>query len=266
MLCLVVQSCPPLCSPIDCSPTGSSVHGDSPGENTGVGCHFLLQGIFQPRLEIRSNQGSNPGLLYCRQILYHLSNQGSKSLICVCGGGGTGCTTAKGIKFNKAVWNISLSIHHFTIKCVPVTVKGAKRREEGRCPEKPQADPSTSDMLARKRTVKRQWIGGWVMNEWGGREVQEKPSERLSHLPWVGEEWGLPRRKAARRIAEIQVDKVGRDFWVQDPVHKEAQRWRKESRASGDQLGRMKENSQVGCRAFSQVEVGWPIVLLLITH
>ena len=38
-----------------------------PGKNTGVGCHFLLQGIFP-------TQGSNTGLLYCRQILYHLSH------------------------------------------------------------------------------------------------------------------------------------------------------------------------------------------------
>ena len=32
--------------PHDCSPPGSSVHGDSPGKNTGVGCHALPQGIF----------------------------------------------------------------------------------------------------------------------------------------------------------------------------------------------------------------------------
>ena len=31
---------------MDCSPAGSSVHGDSPGKNTGVGCHSLLQGLF----------------------------------------------------------------------------------------------------------------------------------------------------------------------------------------------------------------------------
>ena len=36
----------------------------------GVGCHFLLQGIFL-------TQESNPGLLHCRQILYQLSHQGS---------------------------------------------------------------------------------------------------------------------------------------------------------------------------------------------
>ena len=33
-----------LCKPVDCSLPGSSVYGDSPGKNTGVGCHFLLQG------------------------------------------------------------------------------------------------------------------------------------------------------------------------------------------------------------------------------
>ena len=70
MLCLVTQSCPTLCAPMDCSPQGSSVHGDSPGKNTGLGCHALLQGIFP-------TQGSNPGLLHCRQILCQLSYQGS---------------------------------------------------------------------------------------------------------------------------------------------------------------------------------------------
>ena len=33
-----------LCDPEDCSPPGSSVHGDSPGKNTGGGCHALLRG------------------------------------------------------------------------------------------------------------------------------------------------------------------------------------------------------------------------------
>ena len=53
---------------MDYSPPGSSVHGDSPGKNTGVGCHALLQGIFP-------TQGSNTGLPHCRWILYHLSHQ-----------------------------------------------------------------------------------------------------------------------------------------------------------------------------------------------
>ena len=70
VLCLVAQSCLTLCDHMDCSSPGSSVHGDSPGKNTGVACSALRQGIFP-------TQGLNPGLLHCRQILYHLSHQGS---------------------------------------------------------------------------------------------------------------------------------------------------------------------------------------------
>ena len=73
VLCLVAQSCPTLCDPMDYSLPGSSVLGDSPGKNTGVGCHDLLQGIFP-------TQGLNPGLPHCRQILYHLSHQGNQSI------------------------------------------------------------------------------------------------------------------------------------------------------------------------------------------
>ena len=43
------------------------------GKNTGVGSHFLLQGIFL-------TQGSNPDLPHCRQILYWLSHQGEHSI------------------------------------------------------------------------------------------------------------------------------------------------------------------------------------------
>ena len=46
VLWLVTHSCPTLCDPMDHSPPGSSVHGDSPGKTTGVGCHALLQGLF----------------------------------------------------------------------------------------------------------------------------------------------------------------------------------------------------------------------------
>ena len=46
---------------------------ESLGKNTRVGCHSLLQGIFL-------TQGSIPGLLHCRQILYHLSHQGNPML------------------------------------------------------------------------------------------------------------------------------------------------------------------------------------------
>ena len=46
---------------------------DFPGKSPGVGCHFLLQGIFP-------TQGLNPGLLHCRQMLYCLSHQGSSKM------------------------------------------------------------------------------------------------------------------------------------------------------------------------------------------
>ena len=52
----LLRSCLTFCDLVDCSPPGSSVHGDSPGKNNGVGCHALLQGIFP-------TQGSNPCLL-----------------------------------------------------------------------------------------------------------------------------------------------------------------------------------------------------------
>ena len=68
VLCLVTLSC------LTVSPPGSSVHGDSPSENTGVGCHALLQDIFPM-------QGSNPGLPHCRWILYRLSHQGSPRIL-----------------------------------------------------------------------------------------------------------------------------------------------------------------------------------------
>ena len=74
-VCLITQSCLTLCDPMDWSPPGSCVHGDSPGKNIGVGCHALLQGIFP-------TQGLNPDLPHCRQLLYHLSHQvSSKTLI-----------------------------------------------------------------------------------------------------------------------------------------------------------------------------------------
>ena len=74
VLCLVTQSCPTLFNPVDCSPPGSFVHGDSPGQNTGVDNLSLLQGIF-PTL------GSNPGLSHCRQTLHHLNDQGSPRIL-----------------------------------------------------------------------------------------------------------------------------------------------------------------------------------------
>jgi len=61
----VIQLCPTLCNPMD-----YTVHG----KNTGVGSRALLQGIFP-------TQGSNPGLLHCRWILYQLNYTGSPRVL-----------------------------------------------------------------------------------------------------------------------------------------------------------------------------------------
>ena len=67
--CSVTKLYTTLCDPMDYQVPLSM---GFPGKNPGVGCHCLLQGIFL-------TQESNLGLLHCRQILYHLSYQGSKS-------------------------------------------------------------------------------------------------------------------------------------------------------------------------------------------
>ena len=63
----VTQSCLTLCH---------SMYSlwNSPGQNTAVGSHSLLQGIFP-------TQGSNPSLPHCGRILYQLSHQGSPRIL-----------------------------------------------------------------------------------------------------------------------------------------------------------------------------------------
>ena len=63
---LVTQSCPFLWDPMDCSPPGSSVHGDSPGE-IGSGLSCPLPGD----LSHSGTEPVSPVALHCRQILYH---------------------------------------------------------------------------------------------------------------------------------------------------------------------------------------------------
>ena len=75
---LVTQSCLTHCYLMNCSlPARLLCPWNSPGKNTGVGSHFLLQGIFLV-------QGANRGLLHSRQILYHLSHQGSPYITQAC--------------------------------------------------------------------------------------------------------------------------------------------------------------------------------------
>ena len=66
----VTQLCRTFCNPMDCSLPGSCIQGTFRSRVLGVGCHFLLQGIFP-------TQGLNLGLPHYRQTLYCLSHQGS---------------------------------------------------------------------------------------------------------------------------------------------------------------------------------------------
>ena len=137
MLCLVTQSCLTLCNSVDCSPAGSSVHGDSPGKNTWVGGHALLQGVFP-------TQGLNPGLPHCRQILDHLSHPGSPRMLewvaypfsrgtsqprnqtrvsCIAGRFFTGWATreAQADLYRKTKYKV-LKLNKYIFKCLPYTI------------------------------------------------------------------------------------------------------------------------------------------------
>ena len=72
--CLVAKSCMTLLQPHGLWPTRLLCPWDFPGKNTGVGCHFLLQGIFL-------TQGSNPGVLHWQVDSLPLSHLGSPCLV-----------------------------------------------------------------------------------------------------------------------------------------------------------------------------------------
>ena len=101
-----LQLCPTFCDSTDCSSPGSSFHGDSPGKNTGVGCHAFLQGIFP-------TQVLNPGFPHCRWITYHLSHQGRPPLTSLSSklNGFTNPTDT----ISSMLLNLSFPCHHFSI-------------------------------------------------------------------------------------------------------------------------------------------------------
>ena len=69
---LVAQSCPTL-QPCGLEPASLLCPYDFPGKNTGVGCHFLLKGIFL-------TQGSHPSLLHCKQIYHRATKSHQKKV------------------------------------------------------------------------------------------------------------------------------------------------------------------------------------------
>ena len=126
---------------MDCSLPGSSIHGDSPGKNTRVDCHALLQGIFP-------TQGLKPRLPHCRQILYHLS-QGSLRILewiaysfsrgtsqprnrtrvsCIAGRFLTNWGTREALSFSLHMLNLSCLLDiHVQIPCTQLKLQGQAR-------------------------------------------------------------------------------------------------------------------------------------------
>ena len=97
---------------------------DSPGKNTGVGCHLLLEGIFP-------TQGSNPCLLHCRRILYHWATREAQGFM-----QDGKCT----VNTNSGPMNTSCSV--LTLRPPPKTPPGGSGpRIRGRPPAPGQAFP-----------------------------------------------------------------------------------------------------------------------------
>ena len=111
---------------MDCSPPSSSVHGDSPGKNTGVGCHALFQGIFLI-------QGSNPGLIHCRQILCCLNHQGSSLL-------------SSSVQFSHSVRSDSLQPHELQ-HARPPCPSPTSRVHPNPCPLSRRCHPTISSSV-----------------------------------------------------------------------------------------------------------------------
>ena len=91
--------------PHELQPTRLLCLWDFPGKDTGVGCHFLFQGIFP-------TQGSNLGLPHCRQIFYQLSYKGSLKLFQKIAEEGT----------------LSSSFYEATVTLIPKSEKGNTKK------------------------------------------------------------------------------------------------------------------------------------------
>jgi len=108
-VCSVVQSCLTLCDP-------TNYPWDSLGKNTGVDCRSLLQRIFL-------TQGSNSGLLHCRQLLYHLSYREDLRYTIV-------------MEISLKNWHFKLVVHSFVEKKINVVIicMGLKKINEFKLP------------------------------------------------------------------------------------------------------------------------------------
>ena len=150
---------------------------NSPGKNTGVGCRSLLQGIVP-------TQGSNLGLSHCRQILHHLSHQGSpRNLI-------------KWVDYRTSVLCLGVlfthmesSVQHwleitFTLSCPPNLPSGVRRARNNLTSSKKELLTHTqSPKLAIEEThFNTNNLGNYA---YGGAESVWKIYVPSAHLLWT---------------------------------------------------------------------------------
>ena len=89
--CWGTKSSLPICDPMDCSTPGTSIRGISQAKNTGVGCHFLLQGIFPV-------PGSNTHLLHLQVDSLPLATGEAHITCCCCS---TSCSAVFAFEFSR---------------------------------------------------------------------------------------------------------------------------------------------------------------------
>ena len=110
-VCVCVCSRVGLCDPVDYNLSGFSVHGIFPGKNTGVGCHFLLQGIFPA-------QTSNGVSCIGRQILFRWATREAqlfrKSLF-------KSCLLKSPLNLTFLIWNVKITALH-PVDCWKCTI------------------------------------------------------------------------------------------------------------------------------------------------
>ena len=92
--CLVAKWCPTPCDSVDCSPPRLLCPWDFPGKNIGMGCHFLLQGIFP-------TQGSNPHFLPWQNTI-------QPSISCFCSNQSNRCLFREAVGRGRWHWLLML--------------------------------------------------------------------------------------------------------------------------------------------------------------
>ena len=166
----VPQSCPTLCDPMDTRllhPWGFL------GKSTGVGCHFLLQGIFPTK-------GSDPSLPHCRQMLYRLSYQGNPWQLFYDGQGSLACCSPWGRKeLDMTDW---LNWTDYFMIAVPAKSLQSCLTLHNPIDSSPPGSPIPGILQARIL----EWVAISFSNAWKWKvKVKSLSCVRLLATPWA---------------------------------------------------------------------------------